>query len=93
MSPFQRALRQVIARSPAGWTEEDIRQAVRVGERLTVLLARQSAGDDVAEDLRTVQASSANIAARATVGPAQAFHEAIVGAVAEVSSKLLLAAL
>lgn len=93
MSPFQRALRQVVARSPAGWSEEDIRQAVRVGERLMVLLARQAAGEDVAEDLATVVASSKNIAARATVGPAKAFHEALVGAVAEVSSKLLIAAL
>lgn len=93
MSPFQQALRQVIARSPVGWEEKDIRQAVRVGERLTVLMAQQAAGEDVAEDLATVSASAKNIGSRAAVATAQAMHEAIIGAVVEVSTRALLAAL
>lgn len=93
MSPFQQTFRQIVARSPLAWSEEDIRQGVRVGERLTILMAQQAAGQDVAEDLATVSASAKNIGSRASVGTAQAMHEAIVGAIAEVATRALLAAI
>lgn len=94
MSPslVQQALQRVIARSPAGWSEADKLQAIRVGERYVQLLARSAAGEDVEEDLKTVKASSLNIAAGAEVGIAQALHESAIEAIAAVSARVLLAA-
>lgn len=92
-SLVQLALQRVIDRSPAGWSEQDKIRAVRVGERYVLLLARSAAGEDVEEDLKTVKASSLNIAAGAEVGIAQALHESAIEAVAAVSARVLLAAI
>lgn len=93
MSPIQAAVRQAIARSPAGWSEEDKRRAILAAEDLAVLTARKAAGEDVDEELLNTSAQCRAIAARAALSSAQAVHEAIIGAISEVATRALLAAL
>jgi len=93
MSPIQSAVRQAVAASPAGWSEEDIRQAVRIGERLSILYAEHAAGQDRTEAIATVSASAKNIAAASVQGSGKVIYQSIIGAIADVASKALIAAL
>lgn len=93
MSPIQQLVRQAIAKSPAGWSEEDKRQAVIAAEDLAVLTARKAAGEAVDDEILNAAAACKAIAARAAISSAQAVHEAIIGAITEVSTRVLLAAL
>ena len=93
MSPIQQAVRQIIAKSPAGWNEEDKRQAIRAAEELVVLTARKAAGEDVEEDLLNASAQCKAIVARAEIDSANAVLQGIVTAVSEVATRALIAAL
>ena len=93
MSPIQTAIRQIIAKSPAGWSEDDKRQAVRAAEELVVLTAQKAAGQDVDEDLLHASAQCKAIVARAQIDSANAVTQAIVTAISEVATRALLAAI
>lgn len=65
MSPIQQLVRQAIAKSPAGWSEEDKRQAVIAAEDLAVLTARKAAGEAVDDEILNAAAACKAIAAQA----------------------------
>ena len=93
MSPIQQAVRNIIARSPVGWSEEDKRQAVIAAEDIAMLTTRKALGENVDDELLNATAACKAIAARAAISSAKAVHEGIITAISEIATRALIAAL
>lgn len=77
MSRLVKEVQQLLEERAQDWSPEEREQALRIAQDYGQLMARHVAGEDVSRELPYAKAAMTNLQARATVGSASLFYEAL----------------